>query len=92
VLARTSGVLTVPEACFQAQQAGEKALNAYLYARGFTSIVTHSLRRLLRECEALDPAFSELGEAGRLLDQHYIATRIRTAWTTKCLPPALRAR
>ena len=43
-------------ACFQAQQAGEKALEAYLYVLGFTSIVTHSLRRLLRECEALDPA------------------------------------
>ena len=41
-------------ACFQAQQAGEKALKALLYGRGFTSIITHSLRRLVRECEALD--------------------------------------
>lgn len=62
-------------ACFQAQQSGEKALKAYLYARGLTSLVTHSLRRLARECATLDPAFRELDEAARLLDQHYIATR-----------------
>lgn len=62
-------------ACFQAQQAGEKALKALLYARGFTSIVTHSLRRLLRECAAFDASFAALEEAARLLDQHYIATR-----------------
>ena len=62
-------------ACFQSQQAGEKALKAFLYARGLTSIITHSLRRLLRECETLDASFGALGEAGRLLDQHYIATR-----------------
>jgi HEPN domain-containing protein len=62
-------------ACFQAQQAGEKALKAFLYARGFTSIITHSLRRLLRECQPLDASFAPLADAGRLLDQHYIATR-----------------
>ena len=62
-------------ACFQAQQAGEKALKALLYGRGFTSIITHSLRRLVRECEALDVSFRTLGEAARLLDQHYIPTR-----------------
>jgi HEPN domain-containing protein len=62
-------------ACFQAQQAGEKALKGFLYARGFTSIVTHSLRRLVRECQVLEPPFAELAEAARLLDQHYIPTR-----------------
>lgn len=62
-------------ACFQAQQAGEKALKAFLYGRGRTSIVTHSLRRLLRECEREDPALQELEDAARLLDQHYIPTR-----------------
>ena len=62
-------------ACFQAQQSGEKAVKAYLYARGLTSIISHSLRRLLRECESLDASFRNLADAGRLLDQHYIATR-----------------
>jgi len=62
-------------ACFQAQQAGEKALKALLYSRGFTSIITHSLRRLVRECAVLDVSFRDLEEAARLLDQHYIPTR-----------------
>jgi HEPN domain-containing protein len=48
---------------------------ALLYARGSTSIVTHSLRRLVRECEALDGSFHGLADAARLLDQHYIPTR-----------------
>jgi HEPN domain-containing protein len=62
-------------ACFQAQQAGEKALKALLYARGLTSIITHSLRRLLREISTHDDAFTQLADAARLLDQHYIPTR-----------------
>jgi len=62
-------------ACFQAQQAGEKALKAFLYAQGQTTIVTHSLRRLVRECAATDPHFTVLDEDARLLDQHYILTR-----------------
>jgi HEPN domain-containing protein len=62
-------------ACFQSQQAGEKALKAYLYCHGLTSILTHSLRRLLRECRMLDRSFETLAESGRFLDQHYIATR-----------------
>src|SRR5713226_310359 len=41
-------------ACFQAQQAGEKALKALLYGRGIPLILTHSLRRLVRECEIFD--------------------------------------
>lgn len=61
--------------CFQCQQAGEKALKAFLYARGMTSIISHSLRRLLRECEGVDGSFSALAEDGRLLDQYYIPTR-----------------
>lgn len=65
-------------ACFQAQQAGEKALKALLYGRGIPVILTHSLRRLVRECGAFDETFRGLGEAARLLDQHYIATRFPT--------------
>jgi HEPN domain-containing protein len=73
-------------ACFQSQQSGEKALKAYLYARGLTSIITHSLRRLLQECRTLDRSFEDLAEAGRLLDQHYIATRYPNGLDTE-LPP-----
>ena len=52
-------------ACFQAQQAGEKALKAVLYAQGRTSIVTHSLRRLVRESAATDVGFADLDEQAR---------------------------
>jgi HEPN domain-containing protein len=30
---------------FQVQQSGEKALKAYLYEKGYTSIMTHLLKR-----------------------------------------------
>jgi HEPN domain-containing protein len=73
-------------ACFQSHQAGEKALKAVLYGRGFTVLITHSLRRLLRECEAFDETFRELEDAARLLDQHYIATRFPTELDPE-LPP-----
>ena len=75
-------------ACFQAQQAGEKALKAFLYARGRTSIVTHSLRRLAREAAAFDPACGDLDEAARLLDQHYIPTRYPNGLDIETSPAA----
>ena len=75
-------------ACFQAQQAGEKALKAVLYARGRTSIVTHSLRRLVRESAALDARFADLDEHARLLDQHYIPTRYPNGLDSETTPSA----
>ena len=75
-------------ACFQAQQAGEKALKALLYARGRTSIVTHSLRRLLREAAAMDATFEELDDDARLLDQHYIPTRYPSGLDVETAPSA----
>ena len=75
-------------ACFQAQQAGEKALKAVLYARGRTSIVTHSLRRLVREAAATDAEFGELDDDARLLDQHYIPTRYPNGLDVETAPSA----
>ena len=75
-------------ACFQAQQAGEKALRAFLYARGRTSIVTHGLRRLAREAAGFDAAFGDLDEAARLLDQHYIPTRYPNGLDVETAPAA----
>ena len=75
-------------ACFQAQQAGEKALQAVLYARGRTSIVTHSLRRLVRERAAIDTGFADLDEHARLLDQHYIPTRYPNGLDSETTPSA----
>lgn len=73
-------------ACFQSQQAGEKALKALLYGRGFTSITTRSLRRLIRECEVFDETFRAVGEAARFLDQHYLPTRFPTALDEEVSP------
>ena len=75
-------------ACFQAQQAGEKALTALHFARGRTSIVTHSLRRLVRESAATDAALADLDAAARLLDQHYIPTRYPNGLDTETTPSA----
>jgi HEPN domain-containing protein len=42
--------------CFQAQQAGEKALKSCLYDQGFTSVITHSLKERVKEAEKQIPA------------------------------------
>ena len=75
-------------ACFQAQQAGEKALKAFLYASGRTSIVTHSLRRLARESAESDASFKALDDDARWLDQHYIPTRYPNGLDAETAPAA----
>jgi len=62
-------------ACFQSQQAGEKALKAYLYSHGYTSIITHSLKMLLKECVKLDKSFADIDEEARILDTYYIPVK-----------------
>jgi HEPN domain-containing protein len=61
--------------CFQPQQSGEKALKAYLYNKGYTSIITHSLKELAQECANLEKSFSEISTDARHLDMFYIPTR-----------------
>lgn len=60
---------------FQAQQSAEKALKAFLYSMGYTSIITHSIKELLRECEKIEAEFNELSGEARFLDMFYISTR-----------------
>jgi len=74
--------------CFQAQQAGEKALKALLYDSGRTSVLTHSLRRLVHECTTIEAAFAELDDAARLLDQYYIPTRYPNGLDEEIAPAA----
>jgi HEPN domain-containing protein len=62
-------------ACFQCQQAAEKALKAYLYEKGYTSIMTHSLKELVRECSKIEPSAASLSTDARFLDMFYIPTR-----------------
>jgi HEPN domain-containing protein len=61
-------------ACFQAQQAAEKALKSFLYGAGASPLALHSVRRLLAECERLDPKFAEVRRAAEL-DRYYVSTR-----------------
>jgi len=61
--------------CFQSQPSGEKALKAYLYSKGYTSIITHSLKELVQECTNLEKSFSEISADARHLDMFYIPTR-----------------
>jgi HEPN domain-containing protein len=62
-------------ACFVAQQSAEKALKSFLYARGQGPVLGHSTLQLAREAAAFEPAFGELADACRRLDQLYIGTR-----------------
>lgn len=62
-------------ACFQAQQASEKALKAYLYLQGRTSIITHSLVDLVRAAQTLEASFSAYMTEAKHLDAFYIGTR-----------------
>lgn len=60
---------------FFAQQAAEKALKGFLYARGFRALVTHSVVELLREASGWEPRLGTLMDLGRELDRHYIGSR-----------------
>lgn len=62
-------------ACFVAQQSAEKALKAFLYARGQGPVLGHSTLDPSREAAVLEPSFGALADACRRLDQLYIATR-----------------
>ena len=62
-------------ACFQAQQAGEKALKAYLYKKGFRALLTHSVRDLLTECGKFTKSFVNFMDEGRFLDTFYMPSR-----------------
>src|SRR5438309_4902807 len=50
------------QACFNSQQAAEKALKAFLYARGAEQAIGHSVADLAAECARLEPEFAKLKE------------------------------
>jgi len=63
------------QACFNSQQAAEKALKAFLYARGAEQVMGHSVADLAAECARLEPEFAKLKERAAPLDQFYLSTR-----------------
>jgi HEPN domain-containing protein len=63
------------KACFVAQQAGEKALKACLYADGCREVFGHALTQFAHDLSQMDPEFKTVaGEAARL-DRYYIPAR-----------------
>ena len=70
------------DACYSAEQAAQKALKGYLYFKGSPLVWKHSVKELVTECVGYDNTFSQLLEAGKVLDQYYIPTRYPDA-----LPP-----
>ena len=62
-------------ACFQAQQAGKKAVKAVLFSQGRRVVLGHSIRELVKLCEQYHPAFGDITATAGLLDQFYIPTR-----------------
>jgi HEPN domain-containing protein len=63
------------QACFNSQQAADKALKAFLYARGAEQVLGHSVADLAAECAKLDAAFTPLRPRVAPLDQFYVPTR-----------------
>ncbi len=62
-------------ACFLAQQVAEKALKAFLYARGEEIVLGHSIVRLCVSAVAYQVDFSEKSNRWGILDSFYIPTR-----------------
>jgi HEPN domain-containing protein len=62
-------------ACFLAQQVGEKALKAFLYAKGEELVVGHSVERLCTTAARFDKEFAEKVKKWSILDGYYVATR-----------------
>lgn len=63
------------QACFNAQQAAEKALKAFLYAAGAEEVRGHSVAELIDECAKIHAEFAGLRARVAPLDQFYVATR-----------------
>ena len=66
-------------ACFLCHQAAEKAVTAYLLARGAERVWGHALADLCEDAMALDPSFDFIKSVAGLLDKHYLGARYPSA-------------
>ncbi len=66
-------------ACFLGHQSAEKAVTAYLLARGAEQVWGHSLADLCEDAMAFDPSFDLLKSIAALLDKHYLGARYPSA-------------
>ncbi len=65
-------------ACFLSQQAGEKAVAGYLFARGADHVWGHALADLCEDAMQLDKSFDVIKSVAMLLDKYHHATRYPT--------------
>ena len=62
-------------ACFQGQQAAEKALKAYLYHKRVEDVWGHSLLDLCEDAKLFDMMFDIVKSDARQLDKYHYITR-----------------
>ena len=62
-------------ACFLCQQAAEKEVCAYLFAKGAERVWGHALVDLCEDAMALDKSFDVIKSVAMLLDKYYLPTR-----------------
>ena len=65
-------------ACFLCQQAGEKAVAGYLFARGADHVWGHALADLCEDAMQLDTSFDVIKTVAMLLDKYHHPTRYPT--------------
>lgn len=66
-------------ACFLCHQAAEKAVTAYLLARGAERVWGHALADLCEDAMALDPSFDLVKSVAILLDKYHLGARYPSA-------------
>ncbi|MGB9885724.1 MAG: HEPN domain-containing protein [Moorellales bacterium] len=62
-------------ACFLSQQVAEKALKAFLYARGEEMVAGHSVAVLGQRAGRYEPLLEQKRSSWALLDGYYVPTR-----------------
>lgn len=65
-------------ACFLCQQAGEKAVAGYLFARGADHVWGHALADLCEDAMQFDTSFDVIKTVAMLLDKYHHPTRYPT--------------
>jgi HEPN domain-containing protein len=65
--------------CFLAQQSVEKALKAFLIAKGAEEVWGHSTSDLCKDAQSFDSDFTTLQNDAASLDKYYIPTRYPNA-------------
>lgn len=74
------------DACFEAEQATQKALKAYLFFQGERFVWIHSIFELLLKTCSWDKKFKIFLDQGKVLDQYYIPTRYPDALAPPAVP------